>query len=1048
MYNESDSTVFQNQGLTMIHRTGFAKFGLALLLFTLIALAGSAADFYKTPGGSSAAFAEESPVASVMIKPASLRLEPSVRATKIKTARKGWKVTVLKRSENMRWLMVRLDDGIEGWLPAESVGEIKETETVEVDLEAEPEDEDPGLPEQAPPAAAPAEPKPKARKTRSGPDPWGIAWAAEFKKLTPIREQPSLSGLIFLEPSAMTGGGDWRLVAVDAATGTIRWTYKPYPKAARTSNILPWGGGLAFALSDKRLVVLSILNGKEVKSQALPEQNVGLMTPCGKNLCFMQAEFSSTSLPAATNIFFRALPRRVSKLDMGVWDPNAKKFVSHYPILRLGVLPSAIIVDKKKLAVVMPEGDIEVYGLDKVSREPLKRYQAPYSEWLIQDGTLAWINANQLFTIPPDKVAATPPVALPVRSRDFMAYGAGLLSISRNMKEGISAWSFDRNTMTEQRIGDWTGDDTFHHQQTGGTVALSHKNRSAILDHAARRQIVNQAMPWLDDLNARPLYSSSGRFVAVVESGSAFFLFGLAPIAEMKPGAAETAFGKALDPTSGYRLLSGPGKAGQWPALEAIFEKLIQRKGGFEARCNCLEAFGSPETVKKALTRMLATRNRWLAPLAMGEWPKYAADDPPEVLLDLYFAAQLKRGTAATEASKIARALAADWPEGWKDEDLQAFSQWCLDQLIAANPGLVAPIFRNRLKDESLPYPERLKAFRFLAGRYEQEKKLLNGWYKALLKWERKAKRINRKIPHPDAEDLLVTLEHGNKKYGVFMFDFPFTGSMWLYIQHRGAKSGSIYSMGQVLTPRNRTILNNITRRYNRLPSDVKQSRRPPVDLEMDAANLVLTLRYPSEEKVITFRLDSIKRDRDRDGLTDIEEKDLGLGQRKRDSDSDGILDGLDTNPLASHKEKMNDNQQITQAVYVHRMQTGKKPEPIPTRNPNDFQRFHWVDFGGLRPAELPTKDEAYLVVTEEGTARACSFVKPDEKLPLKPPEGARFIGPIAFSKPGNEAWVGLSCAKRDVTNYYLLQLDKHWIALDAASRSLVPEADEKKPEK
>ncbi len=94
--------------------------------------------------------------------------------------------------------------------------------------------------------------------------------------------------------------------------------------------------------------------------------------------------------------------------------------------------------------------------------------------------------------------------------------------------------------------------------------------------------------------------------------------------------------------------------------------------------------------------------------------------------------------------------------------------------------------------------------------------------------------------------------------------------------------------------------------------------------------------------KAVTFNLDDLKRDSDKDGVPDLVELRLGTDPHKADTDADGVPDGKDDNPVAGVVKTPTTRNILLQQVFQAMYGKDQSPDPIlVVLNKKYWQKFH-----------------------------------------------------------------------------------------------------------
>ena len=866
---------------------------------------------------------------------------------------------------------------------------------------------------------------------------WGMTWASDFSGLTPLAENAGVPGLLLLEASRDLGAQSWRLVALDRESGRPKWVVEP-KGLTRTGNILLHQGKLYVPLSDRSVVGLSPQNGEVLDRIELPERHAGLLRSCGANLCMMLADFRKNSMEAPRSLFLRALPRAVFEPELMVYDPAAKKVLKRHPFHRLETLPADFVISGNGIALIMPQGPIEIYDMASLNHAPLASYPLSRPEWTIDGERVVWLDGGQLFEVDFRKATEARPTALPSHPRQLLRLQHPRLLLSRAPDGPEELWTVNLNNGENARIGDFKAVSLFVRNEAD-LVALSDRHHAAFFQWVEDKpQLRTFTLPVLDDLGVRPIAAGKADFVIAVETKTGMQLMHFAELVlppETPVSPPTPAFSAVLEPASRYRLLSLAQGEHFWESAVLLFAAQAQSQQAETATAAALTELRAPKLLKADLAAWLAARKAGLAVLAMGELAKGAAEtELASLYTDLYHAARLKIGLSSPGAGDKAKAMVKDWPEGWGDKDLARLSGWCLARLSDIGYKHVAPIYRARLDSTDLSYLDQLAAFRVLLGHYDVERERLSRWFESRFRWEREKAPLARSLKQPDPASFVVYSESGGTSLGIFTLDFPVAHSLWVYLRKAKAKSGSIYFSGKALSQSLVDWLDKAGAAYLALPDDKRKKAKPP--LELKAKGHMATISLFKEDGTRRFDVDlkDIASDVDKDGWTDVEESIIGLNNDKADSDDDGLPDGRDANPLLPDPAVKTNAQLIAQAVTFHDCQLGALNPHRAWLGDADLLRTQWVDFGGIAPVELPSCGQVNMIATPELETEVCTFVEPETGAPQK----AIREGVIVYSEDGDEAWIGRRCgerkdAKAQSRTYHLRRLLKRWIVLDTA---------------
>ncbi len=110
------------------------------------------------------------------------------------------------------------------------------------------------------------------------------------------------------------------------------------------------------------------------------------------------------------------------------------------------------------------------------------------------------------------------------------------------------------------------------------------------------------------------------------------------------------------------------------------------------------------------------------------------------------------------------------------------------------------------------------------------------------------------------------------------------------------------------------------------------------------------------DQKGWVKRINSLRKDSDGDGLTDVVEAWLGLDPNKADSDGDGIPDGIDKNPLAKPRPLTDEERAMQTAANLYCWSDESPNENYFLSYPKGVEPFEMVACNGpVYPDEPPT---------------------------------------------------------------------------------------------
>lgn len=195
----------------------------------------------------------------------------------------------------------------------------------------------------------------------------------------------------------------------------------------------------------------------------------------------------------------------------------------------------------------------------------------------------------------------------------------------------------------------------------------------------------------------------------------------------------------------------------------------------------------------------------------------------------------------------------------------------------------------------------------------------------------------------------------------------------------------------------------NVQAKLNTLMKTLQNPKFPAAQREkLTEQYTQLAMRNISNmQKTLTFKLTNLRRDTDKDGLTDLAETRLGLSPEKPDTDGDGTPDGKDANPLAASSNNPADREQLLQATFTALYGGEPAEEPLIVL----LEHSAWQAFDGAHsPVLCMTKEDYSRRIKHLGSLRVLQFGGPaDDEATILQKDG-----PCLFNEARNKAEIHL----------------------------------------